>query len=222
MMKTLAGQSFQPLTELLPRRVLHHPRYRRRRHRDLPADRRLHQRRGEPEGEVLRPSSTRSTRMRAAVPQQYTPLRGALSKAGRYYAGKFFTGGRRDCRRQARDPMQYSCQQNFTLLASDGYWNSSDDTDQLRPIPTRQRAPRSATRTAAARPCPCTTSLGKSEHAGRRRHVLLRDRSAQPTYPPTTPALRARPARTSVPLTAPGRMRPTSPPPRSTTTSSRT
>src|SRR6185436_1923125 len=28
----------------------------------------------------------------STVPQQYTPARGALSKAGRLYAGKFFTG----------------------------------------------------------------------------------------------------------------------------------
>jgi len=44
-----------------------------------------------------------------------TPLRGALSKAGRYYA-KAYTG-------QA-DPVQYSCQRNYALLSTDGYWNS--------------------------------------------------------------------------------------------------
>jgi type IV pilus assembly protein PilY1 len=53
----------------------------------------------------------------SAVPQLYTPLRGALSKAGRIFAGRL-----------GADPMQYSCQQNFAILASDGYWNSSDDT----------------------------------------------------------------------------------------------
>jgi type IV pilus assembly protein PilY1 len=41
-----------------------------------------------------------------------TPLRGALSKIGRIYAGKL-----------GNDPMQYSCQQNFTILSTDGYWN---------------------------------------------------------------------------------------------------
>lgn len=45
-----------------------------------------------------------------------TPLRTALSDAGRYYAGKL--GG--------TDPVQYSCQQNFTLLSTDGYWNTGD------------------------------------------------------------------------------------------------
>lgn len=43
-----------------------------------------------------------------------TPLRRALSDAGRYYAGKL--GG--------VDPVQYSCQQNFTILSTDGYWNT--------------------------------------------------------------------------------------------------
>ncbi|MDD5242203.1 MAG: PilC/PilY family type IV pilus protein [Sulfuricella sp.] len=44
-----------------------------------------------------------------------TPLRAALSKVGRIYAGKLLTG--------ANDPVQYSCQQNFSILATDGYWN---------------------------------------------------------------------------------------------------
>jgi type IV pilus assembly protein PilY1 len=50
-----------------------------------------------------------------------TPLREALSRAGRHFAGiqdginSGMTG----------DPMQYSCQQNFTILTSDGYWNSN-------------------------------------------------------------------------------------------------
>lgn len=45
-----------------------------------------------------------------------TPLRQALSAAGRLYANKL-SG--------APDPMQYACQQNFTLLSTDGYWNDS-------------------------------------------------------------------------------------------------
>lgn len=50
-----------------------------------------------------------------AVPTGGTPLRAALSKVGRMYAGKLLTG--------EDDPIQYSCQQNFALLATDGYWN---------------------------------------------------------------------------------------------------
>lgn len=50
-----------------------------------------------------------------ARPTGGTPLRAALSKVGRMYAGKLLTG--------SSDPVQYSCQQNFALLATDGYWN---------------------------------------------------------------------------------------------------
>ncbi|HTQ36630.1 MAG TPA: PilC/PilY family type IV pilus protein [Steroidobacteraceae bacterium] len=50
----------------------------------------------------------------------FTPLRGALSKAGRYYAGKFSSGST-----HTHDPVQYSCQKNFTIMATDGSWNSN-------------------------------------------------------------------------------------------------
>ena len=43
-----------------------------------------------------------------------TPLRQALSTAGRMFAGKILT-----------DPIEYSCQKNFTILSTDGYWNGS-------------------------------------------------------------------------------------------------
>jgi type IV pilus assembly protein PilY1 len=48
----------------------------------------------------------------------YTPLRGALSKTGRYFANKI-SG-------QRTDPMQYSCQRNYALLSTDGYWNTGE------------------------------------------------------------------------------------------------
>ena len=54
----------------------------------------------------------------------FTPLRGALSKAGRYYAGKL-TGALAG---SDTDPVQYSCQQNFTILTTDGYWNTNSET----------------------------------------------------------------------------------------------
>ena len=56
---------------------------------------------------------------------QFTPLRGALSKAGRYYAGTFVTGD--------NDPVQYSCQKNFAILTTDGYWNLSDESSTYGP-----------------------------------------------------------------------------------------
>lgn len=57
----------------------------------------------------------------AAVPSGSTPLRAALTKAGRYYAGRL--NGSSLNGTTAVDPMQYSCQQNFTILSTDGYWN---------------------------------------------------------------------------------------------------
>jgi type IV pilus assembly protein PilY1 len=47
-----------------------------------------------------------------------TPLRGALARMGRMYAGQF----------EGWDPVQYSCQQNFTILSTDGYWNTGGET----------------------------------------------------------------------------------------------
>lgn len=66
----------------------------------------------------------------------YTPLRSALSTAGRYYAGKNDLTSKGMVPTQADDPVQYSCQQNFTILTTDGYWNSGsgrqlDGTSQL-------------------------------------------------------------------------------------------
>ena len=50
-----------------------------------------------------------------------TPLRTALSRAGRYFAHKTdnINSG------MTGDPVQYSCQQNFTILTTDGYWNGT-------------------------------------------------------------------------------------------------
>lgn len=53
------------------------------------------------------------SKLYGAVPGGTTPLMGALAKAGRIYAGKI-----------GLDPIQYSCQRNFTMLSTDGYWNS--------------------------------------------------------------------------------------------------
>ena len=61
----------------------------------------------------------------AADPLSSTPLRAALSKAGRLYAGKLLTG--------VDDPMRFSCQQNFTILSTDGYWNTSWESDSYGP-----------------------------------------------------------------------------------------
>jgi len=49
-------------------------------------------------------------------PEGDTPLREALSQAGRLYANKIGTS----------DPVQYSCQKNYALLTTDGYWNGDN------------------------------------------------------------------------------------------------
>jgi len=61
----------------------------------------------------------------AARPTGGTPLRAALAKAGRLYAGKLLTG--------QYDPVQYSCQQNTTILSTDGYWTSQDEFGSYAP-----------------------------------------------------------------------------------------
>ena len=55
------------------------------------------------------------------TPGSGTPLREALSRVGRHFAGKTdgINNGMPD------DPIQYSCQQNFALLTTDGYWNGN-------------------------------------------------------------------------------------------------
>jgi type IV pilus assembly protein PilY1 len=83
------------------------------------------------------------TKLYAARPDNMTPIRRALSDAGRIYAAKvsMLNGV------SVTDPVQYSCQKNLTLLSTDGYWNSSagykvdgstavgnQDTPQPRPF----------------------------------------------------------------------------------------
>ncbi|MBI4743151.1 MAG: hypothetical protein HY777_16720 [Betaproteobacteria bacterium] len=48
-----------------------------------------------------------------------TPTRTALRDMGKYYSGNAVAD-------LSGDPLQYSCQKNFTILATDGYWNGAD------------------------------------------------------------------------------------------------
>jgi len=57
--------------------------------------------------------STWFTKVYSQSPGGGTPLKTALSVAARNMAGKV-----------GPDPQQYSCQQNFILLSTDGYWNA--------------------------------------------------------------------------------------------------
>lgn len=61
----------------------------------------------------------------AITPSGATPLREALSRVGRYYAGKSDGINTGMINSANLDPVQYSCQQNFTFLATDGYWNGN-------------------------------------------------------------------------------------------------
>jgi type IV pilus assembly protein PilY1 len=58
-------------------------------------------------------------------PSGGTPLREALSRVGRHYAG--VTSGINSF--MPDDPIQYSCQQNYTILTTDGYWNNNAGQD---------------------------------------------------------------------------------------------
>ncbi len=52
-------------------------------------------------------------------PTSWTPLRQALARVGRHFAG--YTDGINSGMNE--DPIQFSCQQNFAILTTDGYWN---------------------------------------------------------------------------------------------------
>ena len=54
-----------------------------------------------------------------------TPLREALSRVGRMFAGAFGSGLTTGLTAAADEPMIASCQPNFAILATDGYWNGA-------------------------------------------------------------------------------------------------
>lgn len=57
-------------------------------------------------------------------PNSGTPLRSSLSKVGRMYANKITSINGVT----VVDPVQYSCQQNYTILSTDGKWNTDADS----------------------------------------------------------------------------------------------
>ncbi|WP_319243770.1 PilC/PilY family type IV pilus protein [uncultured Propionivibrio sp.] len=66
------------------------------------------------------------TKLFAADPSNGTPLRSALSTAGLIYGGSL--NGVSLNGSTVVDPVQYSCQKNFTILSTDGYWNTGNDS----------------------------------------------------------------------------------------------
>jgi type IV pilus assembly protein PilY1 len=65
------------------------------------------------------------TKLYSTQPLGQTPLREGLSRVGRIYAGVFGSGLTTGLSAAADEPMTASCQPNFTILATDGYWNGT-------------------------------------------------------------------------------------------------
>jgi Tfp pilus tip-associated adhesin PilY1 len=58
------------------------------------------------------------------TPDGSSPAREGLARVGRHYAGR--TDGINA--EMTPDPVRYSCQQNFTIMTTDGYWNTAQET----------------------------------------------------------------------------------------------
>ncbi|MFC7420286.1 pilus assembly protein [Iodobacter arcticus] len=75
-----------------------------------------------------------------------TPLKTALNATGKIYSGQLPSG--------VNDPMQYTCQQNFTILTTDGYWNRGNNAgigkqDNASNIPYPMRDDKNTSETLA-------------------------------------------------------------------------
>ena len=69
-------------------------------------------------------------RLFSQIPGGASPAREGLARVGRMYAGQHdgINAGMPD------DPVQYSCQQNFTIMTTDGYWNSTTESPGGGPV----------------------------------------------------------------------------------------
>ena len=68
-------------------------------------------------------------KLQASNPRGGTPLRSALSTVGRLYAGRL--NGKTLNGSTVTEPMQYSCQRNYTILSTDGFWNEGATPTQV-------------------------------------------------------------------------------------------
>jgi len=57
-----------------------------------------------------------------------SPAREGLARVGRYYGGRDDGINNGMPATGANDPVQYACQQNFTIMTTDGYWNGHTET----------------------------------------------------------------------------------------------
>jgi Tfp pilus tip-associated adhesin PilY1 len=72
------------------------------------------------------------TKFYAQIPDQGTPLREALSRAGWMYAGKLNVNNTlTEGIPVTDDPVLQSCQRHFSLLTTDGYWNGNSGQDLI-------------------------------------------------------------------------------------------
>ena len=62
------------------------------------------------------------------LPAGASPAREGLARVGRYYAGLQDSINTGMSATGADDPLQYACQQNFTIMTTDGYWNTQTET----------------------------------------------------------------------------------------------
>ena len=57
-----------------------------------------------------------------------SPAREGLARVGRYYGGQDDSINAGMAAKGVDDPIQYACQQNFTIMTTDGYWNGHTET----------------------------------------------------------------------------------------------
>ena len=63
------------------------------------------------------------------TPTGSTPMRESFTRVGRYFAGKTTGINQGMIGGSNLDPVQYSCQQNYLILTTDGYWNGAGGQD---------------------------------------------------------------------------------------------
>ena len=98
----------------------------------------------------------------AVAPSGGTNLPDALSEAGRYYAHQI--------KNQTADPVQYACQRNYTLISTDGYWNTNSadygldgktrvgEQDDAEARPMKDSSGDSSTKTVTSYTAPVTAT----------------------------------------------------------------
>ena len=62
------------------------------------------------------------------IPGGASPAREGLARVGRYYGGQEDSINTDMPATGVKDPIQYACQQNFTIMTTDGYWNGQTES----------------------------------------------------------------------------------------------